>query len=125
MDQMIKFVEDTTKAGEAVKEILGKIRIGAAYLAELRGTYDETIPAYADLKNEESRAFLTGMALAWASVKMFDTCEYMEGISTGSGTMDKIVEELQGNMRKFCLNEIRLSMDDALENLLAKEGRLE
>ena len=124
MDQMIKFVEDTTRAGEAVKEILGKVRIGAAYLAELRGTVDESIPAYNDLKSPEGRAFLTGMALAWASVKMFDTCEYMEGVATGSGTLDKIIADIQGNMRKYCLNEIRLSMDDALENLLAKEGHL-
>ena len=125
MDQMINFVEDTTRAGEVVKEILGKIRIGAAYLAELRGTVDESIQAYDDLKSPESRAFLTGMALAWAAVKMFDVCEYMEGMGTGSVTLDKIIADIQQNMQKYCLNEIRLSMNDVLENLLAKEGRLE
>lgn len=121
MDEMMLFVDESTRAGETVKEILGKIRIGAAYMAELRGTYDETFPTYADLKKPEHKAFLVGMALAFASVKMFDIRDYMDGTATGSGTLDKIISDIQDNTRKYCMNEIQLSMDDALENLLTKE----
>ncbi len=79
---------------------------------------------YDDLKSEENKQFLLGMAYAYSYIKE-DGVPGDAFESTGSQKLDEMLTEIRTHALQVILNGLEFRMEDALTTMLDDEGSQE
>ncbi len=107
--------EEEEQLPETVEEVLERIRYQNRFY---RDAPEEL--GYKDLKSEENRQFLMGMA--WAYMSAYDYEDPGDWIGTRSRTLDKIVGEILDDTKEGILWEMLNEMERVLTSMIDDEA---
>lgn len=76
---------------------------------------------FKDLKDDDMRNVLLGMAQAYLSVQNGD---WLADVDTGSATLDRVLHELRDETRSAILGELYMDIEATLTNFLDAEAEV-